>query len=347
MMYALTAYFSHLCKLSFRRFSLPNTKFSSATICKAALQAVSTPWPGIVRRFAYLLLLLWGTSLWAQLAADARMAEPSAPPATLSYFSQAVYAQEPGITSPAAGSSVSGNVPIMGTAVIEPFQRYEIYIKQEPNGDDAYIYVSGGTQPVVNGQLGTLNIDTFAPGTYSIRLRVVKLDGNYAEYFAPNINFNQEPTEPTPTATSSEPTPTPIPTATFTPAPQPTPIVGQVTQPEIQDGGAANTPTSEPVAETDDAAISDTGSTVEEAEAGDTDETLDTQNLSLPGGEPEADDTANESGITSQLGEAVGLDRLRNHFMTGMRYSAYAFILIGILFLAKGVLRWMLTQFES
>ena len=81
----------------------------------------------------------------------------------------------------------------------------------------------GGTSPVVNGQLGTLNPAGFAPGIYTLRLRAVKLDGNYAEFFTPNISINQGPVEtPTPDE-PTEPTPTPIPTATFTPAPQPTP----------------------------------------------------------------------------------------------------------------------------
>lgn len=246
----------------------------------------------------------------------------------------AIAQSEPGITSPAAGSSVSGAFPVMGTAVIEPFQRYELYIKQEPNGDDAFVYVSGGTQPITNGQLGVIDSNAFAPGTYSIRLRVVKLDGNYAEYFAPNISFNQGPA---PTPTSSEPTPTPIPTATFTPAPQPTPIVGQVTQPEIETDGIP-TPTPAPVVAADSNSSGDSA-------AGSDGETTDTSTssnesltgASLPGNEPSV--TEEDSSITNQLGEAIGIDRLRGQFYTGMRYSAFAFILVGLLFLAKALIR--------
>ena len=137
-----------------------------------------------------------------------------------------------GITSPATSSAVGGTVTIQGTAVIEPFQKYELHFKQEPSGDDAYIYFDGGTEPVVNGQLGILQADGLSPGVYSIRLRVVKNDGNYAEFFAQNVNVGQD-LEPTPTSTSNVPTPTPIPSATFTPAPQPTPVVGQVSQPDL------------------------------------------------------------------------------------------------------------------
>ena len=172
-------------------------------------------------------------------------------------FPHTLFAQQAGITSPATGASVSGSVPILGTAVIEPFQKYELHYKLEPNGDDAYIYFDGGTNQITSGQLGVLQAGAFAPGTYSIRLRVVKLDGNYAEYFAQNLSVNQAPptavvvaptatlptvgsigavVTPTPTFTPppSVPTLTPIPTLTFTPAPQPTPAVGQVTQPQVQ-----------------------------------------------------------------------------------------------------------------
>src|SRR3954467_4543087 len=66
---------------------------------------------------------------------------------------QPVVAQS-GITSPASGAAVSGDVAIMGTAVIDPFQKYELHFKLEPSGDDACIYFAGATTPVQNGQLG-------------------------------------------------------------------------------------------------------------------------------------------------------------------------------------------------
>ncbi len=61
-----------------------------------------------------------------------------------------------GITSPANGDAVSGDVVIMGSAVIDPFQKYELHYKLEPSGNDAYIYFAGATTPITNGQLGCL-----------------------------------------------------------------------------------------------------------------------------------------------------------------------------------------------
>ena len=223
-----------------------------------------------------------------------------------------------GITSPATGSAVSGDVPIFGTAVIDPFQKYELHYKLEPSGDDAYIYFYGDVTPVQNGQLGVWQAGGLPAGTYSLRLRVVKLDGNYAEFFAPNISVNQSPPTPSPTPTSDEPTPTPIPTETFTPAPQPTPVVGQVALPVTEP-----TPTPEAVAvilptPTTDAAapvIVDPGASAAE-------------------------------GSTRELGEALSLNSLRSQFFKGMRISAALFLGFAALYGGKRLFDWAWSQFS-
>ncbi|MEZ4612035.1 MAG: hypothetical protein R2838_17620 [Caldilineaceae bacterium] len=235
---------------------------------------------------------------------------------------QPVQAQaQSNISSPSAGSTVSGDVPVMGTATIDPFQKYELHYKLEPSGDDAFIYFDGGTSPVVNGQLGIWRASGLPSGTYTLRLRVVKLDGNYAEFFSPNLSVNQGPA---PTPTSDQPTPTPIPTATFTPAPQPTPEVGQVEQPE---GVAAPanplvpTPTPSPTPGAIAGVVGDTGSGAEEAAA-----------------------VADENSLGRQLGEALGIDRLRQSFFTGVRYAATLFILLGLIYAGRRLFTWVRTR---
>ncbi len=228
-------------------------------------------------------------------------------------------AAQSGITSPAPGSAVSGDVPIFGTAIIEPFQKYELHFKQEPSSDDAYIYFYGNTVPVQNGQLGVWQAGGLPPGTYSLRLRVVKLDGNYAEYYAQNLSVNQSPPTPSPTPTPDEPTPTPIPTATFTPAPQPTPVVGQVELPV-----AVPTPTPEAVAVV-----------------------LPTPTESNPVPvivDPVA--PAGEGSTTRDLGEALSLNRLRTQFLDGMRFSAALFLGIAALYGGKRLFDWAWSQFS-
>lgn len=231
-----------------------------------------------------------------------------------------------GITSPATGAVVSGAVPIMGTAVIDPFQKYELHYKMEPSGDDAYIYFDGGTTPVQNGQLGVWQAGGLPAGVYSIRLRVVRNDGNYAEFFAQNISVNQEPPTPSPTPTSSEPTPTPIPTATFTPAPQPTPVVGAVDQPALAE--PTPTPTAEAVAVVDpNQPTTGTG-----ADLGDIDASTQTANV------------AESGSVTRELGEALSLNRLRNQFLNGMRFSAAMFLGVIALYGGKRLFDWVWSQ---
>ena len=254
---------------------------------------------------------------------------------------QPLYAQgESGVTSPTSGAAVSGDVPILGTAVIEPFQKYELYFKQEPSGDDAYIWFAGGTAPVVNGQLGVWQAAGLPAGQYSIRLRVVKNDGNYAEFFARDLRLNLEaaatPTT-TPTETPAGPIPTPIPSATFTPAPQPTVALGEVTLPQA---GAAppDTPTPEPIAAVEpapeQAASADSSAETASADSG--------GEVVSAGGQvadPAADEIESNS-ITRQLGEALAFTRLRTQFFNGVRYSAALFLVVGVIFLGKRAFSW-------
>ncbi len=236
-----------------------------------------------------------------------------------------------GITSPATGSAVAGDVAIFGTAVIDPFQKYELHYKPEPTGDDAFIYFDGNTTQVTNGQLGTWRAAALPPGTYSLRLRVVKADGNYAEFFARNLTVNQG-NAPTPTSaitetvtlTSSLPTETPIPTLTFTPAPQPTPVVGQVTQPQVE--GNLPTPTLTPLA---------AGAVIA---TGDTAVLFGTPQASTP--------QAPTTSFTRELGETVALDRLRSFFFSGMRLSATLILGGVVLLLGKRLFGWVWTQYR-
>ena len=250
-----------------------------------------------------------------------------------------------GITSPASGDNVSGDVIISGTAVIEPFLRYELYYKQEPSGDDAYIYFDGGTNQVTNGQLGIWRTASLASGTYSIRLRVVKTDGNYGEFISANLKLNSNQglsstgsITPTISPTSSEPTPSPIPTQTFTPAPQPTPIVGQVTQPELQGQGSTPTPTSLLAATAlpgSSAIVSGTGGSGESAIIFENNQNNTGTTIS-----------SESSSFTRQLGETVALDRLRGYFVTGMQFSAMLILGIVALLVGKRIFTWVWTQYR-
>ena len=224
-----------------------------------------------------------------------------------------------GITSPAPGSAVAGPVPIIGTATGSSFARYELYFKQEPSGDEAYSYFAGETRQIVNGQLGIWQTDVLQPGTYTLRMRVVRPDGNYGEFFVPNITVGREAATPTPDA----PTATPIPIDTPTPYPQPTVPTVQVEQPNI--GGTADEPTVTPPPSSQN-----TGGDASEEQAA-----TSGQGAIAP-----------QPGILGDLGESLSLDRLRARFLTGVRWSAGLFLLLVAVFAAKRLMEWAVAKNE-
>lgn len=263
--------------------------------------------------------------------------------ALIPWSAQPAFAQnQSGITSPATGAAITGDVPIIGTAVIEPFQKYELAYKLEPSGNDAYVYFGGGTNQVVNGQLGIWQASGLPPGTYSLRLRVVKTDGNYAEYFAQNLSINQQPTSPTPTATSSTPTETPIPTATFTPAPPPTANVGEVTQPQDE----SDQPTATPAAAAAPAAgdnnqSNNTNGAAATAPAADL-----SNSTNISSSTAATVKTTSTSNFNRQLGEKLSIDTLRSRFFTGVRTSAALFFAAFALFAGKRIFTWAWTRYR-
>ena len=224
-----------------------------------------------------------------------------------------------GITSPEQDSSVSGPVPIIGTASGSPFARYELSYKEASRGDEAYSYFGGETRQVVNGQLGVWHTDVLAPGIYTLRMRVVRPDGNYGEFFVHNISVSREPITPTP----DEPTPTPIPIDTPTPYPQPTVAEVRVEQPNIE--GSVDEPTETPPPPSQ----SEGGGTTE----GQSSSTNQSSIVQPP-------------GILGDLGETLALERLREHFFTGVRWSAGLFLLLGAIFAAKRLLEWVIAKNE-
>jgi hypothetical protein len=128
--------------------------------------------------------------------------------------------QQGQISSPRDRAAVRGLVPIEGSANHPQFQKFEVHFGPEPNPGDAWTPLAGSpfTVPVVQGRLGLWDTTIIPDGVYSLRLRLVRLDGNYDEYFVRGIQvLNTAPTEtatPEPSPTPSEPTETPSPTPT-------------------------------------------------------------------------------------------------------------------------------------
>ena len=86
------------------------------------------------------------------------------------------------ISSPRDGDTVSGVVPIIGTADFDParvqFYKLELGLG-DPENPEWVTLGEVGRQPVVNGTLEMLHADGLPPGEYLLRLIVVLNNGNY------------------------------------------------------------------------------------------------------------------------------------------------------------------------
>jgi hypothetical protein len=151
------------------------------------------------------------------------------------------------ITNPPSNAVVQGTIQITGSADHPAFQFYAIEFSPEPvTGNQWQIIQATQQTPVIDGVLVTWDTTTVPDGSYTLRLRTVRLDGNYTEFFVQQVvvaNTQLIPTD-TPTPSSLE-TPTPLgpefvtPTVTPTDLP-PTPTI-------VIDQPIVDTPTPRPV----------------------------------------------------------------------------------------------------
>lgn len=145
------------------------------------------------------------------------------------------------ITQPGAGAVVQGVVPIIGTATHPEFSFYVIEFSPDPG--DQWQFIGDGQTQVTNGQLSVWDTATVPDGTYAIRLRVVRIDGNYSEAPIQQVVVSNSQPIPTdtpeapPTEEGAAPVGPPPPTSTALP---PTPTI-LVEQPIV------DTPTPRPV----------------------------------------------------------------------------------------------------
>jgi hypothetical protein len=131
-----------------------------------------------------------------------------------------LWAQEPGaavITSPLEAATLTGLVPITGSATHPQFQRYELAFGYSPNPTDTWFSLQGpASSQVVNEILGRWDTTQITDGLYVLRLRVFYGENAYLETFVANVRVQN--TTPTPPALLPEPT-TAVPAATVTPGP--------------------------------------------------------------------------------------------------------------------------------
>lgn len=148
------------------------------------------------------------------------------------------------ISSPRDNAILRGRVVITGSADDPNFWKYEVHYAREPVGENWVLIGTVHEQPVIDGVLETWDTTLVPDGAYSLRLRVVRKDGNYDERYVRGLSVaNAQPTDtPTPEVTPTPTvTPTPLPpTPTViieqpmvpTPTPRPTPTPGPLLEPE-------------------------------------------------------------------------------------------------------------------
>ncbi len=154
------------------------------------------------------------------------------------------------ISSPASNAVVRGTVQITGSADYPSFQFYILEVSPEPiPGDQWQIIGAIHEERVINGVLENWDTALVPDGSYTIRLRVVRLDGNYSEAFAQQVvvaNTQPLPTDtPTPAPADAQEQPAGPPTATPTPLP-PTPTI-VIDLPVVETATPRPIPTSPPL----------------------------------------------------------------------------------------------------
>jgi peptidoglycan/xylan/chitin deacetylase (PgdA/CDA1 family) len=122
------------------------------------------------------------------------------------------------VAYPTPNAVLRGQVAVMGTANHAEFWKYEVWAAPGVNPqlpDEQWFRLMVGEAPIVGGQLALWDTAAMPDGTYTLRLRVVRLDGNWQDFdVAPLVVANTTPPTPMPTV---PPPPTETPTTVAQP----------------------------------------------------------------------------------------------------------------------------------
>ncbi len=80
------------------------------------------------------------------------------------------------ITSPPDGTAVRETLTVFGTASGEGFKAYTLAYLGETTAGDWQVISEIANQPVLDGILGTIEVQSWLPGSYFLRLQVVNQD---------------------------------------------------------------------------------------------------------------------------------------------------------------------------
>ena len=103
----------------------------------------------------------------------------------------------PGIYFPLDGAQISGVMELVGATSVPNLLRWEL--AWSLNGAEDWQFLVSSDKPVVNSVLANLDLSLLPVGAYDFRLRIVRNDYSYGDYYVRNVQ-------------ATPPTPTPLPT---------------------------------------------------------------------------------------------------------------------------------------
>lgn len=92
------------------------------------------------------------------------------------------------ILSPGNNQTVSGVIQVVGTATHENFQFYKVEFAPGADASVGFVWLGGGSSPVQNGVLTSVDTGALGRGTWTLRLVVVDATGNFPAPCAVTIN---------------------------------------------------------------------------------------------------------------------------------------------------------------
>ena len=110
-----------------------------------------------------------------------------------------------GITFPAAGAVLRGDVKITGTTDVPNFASAKLEFRYSSDPGETWFPLQSFTQPTTDSSIYVWNTSLITDGDYVLRLRATSADGIYQEVTVPVSIRNDAPAS----------TPTPIPTSTL------------------------------------------------------------------------------------------------------------------------------------
>lgn len=90
-----------------------------------------------------------------------------------------------GIVSPRSGTQASGIVDFVGTVPEADLLRWEL--AWSPAQREQWTFLVGGDQPVMAEVIASLDLSQLPPGQYDFRLRIVRSDYNYTDYYVRDL----------------------------------------------------------------------------------------------------------------------------------------------------------------